>query len=377
MSTFKSSSSDIIQAGFIPLIDCAPLVIAKEKGFAKQEGINLKLNREVSWANIRDRLNVGQFDVAHMLAGMPIAANLGIGQIKTHQIAPIALGRGGNAVTVSKPLYSALNETGRNIQDALAAGQALRKILEDRRDKGQDPLTFAMVFPFSNHNYQLCHWLEASGIDPANDLRLIVIPPPFMVQSLEAGQIDGFCVGEPWNSLAAKQKVGEVLFPTAKVWPRGPEKVLGMQRDWAETNSAPLSALLRALDLAATWSDDGKNRLELSRILARKDYLGVDSNQILAALQTGMKFSRGNGVEARQEDALWLYAQMVRWGQISPSTEAWSITCETYRPDLLSTALGEHPKNTGGINRNLITPPLSDIPFDPQDVEGYVLACQR
>jgi len=377
MSTVKSSPSNVIRAGFIPLIDCAPLVVAKEKGVAKQEGITLKLNREVSWANIRDRVNVGQFDVAHMLAGMPIAANLGIGQIKTHQIAPIALGRGGNAVTVSRPLFLALKETGRDVQDALAAGEALRKILEDRRRQGQDALTLAMVFPFSNHNYQLCHWLAASGIDPANDLRLIVIPPPFMVQSLEAGQIDGFCVGEPWNSLAAKQKVGEVLFPAANVWPRGPEKVLGMQQDWAEANSELLSALLRALDSAANWADNENNRLELSRILARKDYLGVESNQILAALQTGMKFSRGNGVEARQEDALWLYAQMVRWGQISPSREAWSIASETYRPDLLTSALGKNPTELDGLNKNFMTPPLSAIPFDPRDIEGYVLACQR
>ncbi len=370
-----SSSPPIIRAGFIPLIDSAPLIIAKEKGFAADQGVKLKLSREVSWANIRDRINIGQFDVAHMLAGMPIAANLGIGQIKSKMIAPMALGRGGNAITVSRSFYDRLIAMDGAPKDPLSLGHALKRVLDQRKIEGEDLLTFAMVFPFSNHNYQLRYWFAASGIDPENDLRLIVIPPPYMVRSLEAGQVDGFCVGEPWNSIATDQKVGKILLQSSQIWPAGPEKVLGMQQAWAEANSDLLAALLRAVDTAAAWADDPANKAELAQILSRKNHLEVDPNHILSALQNGMRFSRQNGVKAKKQDALWLFAQMVRWGQTEHSKEAWHLVEKTYRPDLLENATGEKSETKSTDLEPAFTTPLGGSPFDLNDIEGYIRSC--
>ena len=225
----SSAERKIITAGFIPLVDCAALVVAREKGFAEAEGIDLHLVKEVSWANIRDRINVGQFDVAHMLAAMPIAASLGVGHVQIPMIAPMTLGVGGNAVTFSTALCNELGLVPGATHDPLTVGGALAQGIAHRQTNGADVLTFGTVFPFSNHNYQLRYWMAGAGIDPDRDVRLVVIPPSFMVQNLKAGLIDGYCAGEPWNTLAADEQVGCVAFSAAEVWPRGPEKVLGMQ----------------------------------------------------------------------------------------------------------------------------------------------------
>lgn len=355
-----------VRAGFIPLVDCAVLVVAREKGFAADYGIDLQLIKEVSWANIRDRVNVGQFDVAHMLAGMPIAANLGIGHIKVPMIAPMALGMGGNAITLSHALFDAVELNGQDLHDPLATGRALLAVIQHRRAQGQDPLTFAMVFPFSNHNYQLRYWMASAGIDPDRDVRLVVIPPPFMVQSLSADQIDGFCVGEPWNNLAADQGTGKVLLSSAAVWPDGPEKVLGIQAQWANHNPDTLAALLRALNQAARWADAPENHGELANILSKPAYLDVAEAPILNALKGDLRFHTA----ASCDHALWLYAQMVRWGQTALSTASEQIACTTYRPDLLVAALGEALPQPQRPH----SPPLDGITFDPADVAGYLAA---
>lgn len=357
-----------VRAGFIPLVDCAPLAVAREKGFAAAQGVDLQLFKEASWANIRDRVNVGQFDVAHMLAGMPIAANLGVGHVKVPIIAPMALGAGGNAITVGQPLYDELARGDLDLHDPLQVGEALRAAVKRRGTQGQEPLTFAMVFPFSNHNYQLRYWMAAAGINPDVDVRLAVIPPPYMVQSLKAGQIDGFCVGEPWNSLAAEQGVGNILLTGAQVWPAGPEKVLGVRASWADANPGTLAALLRALHQAAHWADEPVNRAELATILAGEEYLDIPLAPIEQALQGDLRFGASEHPSVACEHALWLYTQMVRWGQIAFSHDGARVACDTYRPDLLAAALDapqpQAPKRFAA--------PLNGPDFDPTDIAGYI-----
>ncbi len=360
----SQSPLTIVRAGFIPLVDCAVLAVAREKGFAESQGINLQLNKEASWANIRDRLNIGQFDVAHMLAAMPIAASLGVGHIKVPMVAPMALGFGGNAITVSHTLYNELKDTGADLGDPLSGAQALRQVVDKRRGDNAEPLSFGQVFPFSCHNYQLRYWMASAGIDPDRDVRLVVIPPPFMVESLEAGQVDGFCVGEPWNAQAADQDVGVVLIRPGRFWPTGPEKVLGMQERWASENPDTLKALLPALNEAATWADDPANRAELAALLSGPAYLDVSEAVVLTALDSDLDFHSG----VQCEDALWLYAQMVRWGQTPLSKEAEQGVCRTYRPDLLTDALGDAPPSVPVDD----VAPLDGVLFDAADVPGYI-----
>jgi ABC-type nitrate/sulfonate/bicarbonate transport system substrate-binding protein len=344
-----------VVVGFMPLLDCASLVVAAELGFAATEGLDLNLVRETSWANIRDRVITGHFDAAHMLAPMTVASTLGIGHIRTPLIAPISLGLGGNAITVSLPLWQQMAEQGAVAGDfSLAPAEALKRVVVARERAHLEPLTLGMVYPFSCHNYELRYWLAGAGIDPDRDVRLAVIPPPFLADALRAGQIDGFCVGEPWSSVAVDAGVGAIVTPTTALWPLSPEKVLGCRAEWAERHPDRLAQLLRALYRAGTWIERRENHAEVARLLAQPKYVGTSEgllHQALAgrlSLQPGMKPilvsdfyvpSRHAATFPWVSHALWFYAQMVRWRQVEFSAEHIRAVRSTYRPDLYRAAL--------------------------------------
>ncbi|MEQ8937338.1 MAG: CmpA/NrtA family ABC transporter substrate-binding protein, partial [Gammaproteobacteria bacterium] len=189
--------------GFIPLVDCCVLVAAREQGFFKKYGLEVSLSREASWANIRDKVCVGALDGAHMLAGMTIATTLGLGFNKKPMVTSFSMNLNGNAITVSKALYERLLEKDANIEnDPNLSAKALKQILQEDSAAGKPMLNFAMVYPYSNHNYEIRYWMAAAGINPDRDVALKVIPPQYMVDNLKDGLIDVFCVGEPWNSCA-------------------------------------------------------------------------------------------------------------------------------------------------------------------------------
>lgn len=361
-----------IRAGFIPLIDSAILVAAAEQGYAREEGIDLRLVREVSWANIRDKVNLGLFDCAHMLAGMPIASSLGIGHVTVPMVAPFSLGQNGNAITVSNALFA---EMGEAEMDPLKTGRALKAAVDRRRKEGRPAPTFGMVFPFSSHNYQLRYWMAAAGIDPDRDVRLVVIPPPAMVESLAEGRVDGFCVGEPWNSLAVEADIGRILLPTSTLWPAWPEKVLGARRDWAETHPDLLDALLRALDAAANWAERPENHGELADLLGSPAYLDADPALIrrildgrLVTVKGGEEqpvpdfliLRDGQGNRPTPEHALWLYSQMVRWGQVPLGADGMETARACFAPDRTEVGAGSGCALFDGIA------------FDPEDLPGYI-----
>lgn len=344
-----------ILVGFIPLLDCASIVAAAERGFAANEGLDLALIRETSWANIRDRTIIGHFDAAHMLGPMTVASTLGIGHVRVPMIAPFSLGLGGNAITVSLALWEQMVSEGAEMgADPATQGAALSRVVQARNRTNREPLTFGMVYPFSCHNYELRYWLAAVGIDPDRDVRLVVIPPPLLVDALRAGQIDGFCVGEPWNSVAVSAGVGAIVTPTSAIWPLSPEKVLGCRVEWAQRRPERLAALIRALYRAAKWCEDPANHAELARILAEPRYVGAPAqlleralaNQIVLFPGEPAKPLRDFFVTARHaatfpwvSHAVWFYEQMVRWGQIAFDERDLAAVRATYRPDLYRTAL--------------------------------------
>lgn len=342
--------------GFIPLLDCASLVVAAERGFAAQEDIELTLVRETSWANIRDRLVIGHFDAAHLLGPMAVASTLGIGHVRVPVIAPFALGRGGNAITASLRLWDQMERAGAvpgghpRVQ-----GAALERVVAARNSAHLEPLTFGMVYPFSCHNYELRYWLAASGIDPNRDVRLVVIPPPFLVDALRAGQIDGFCVGEPWNSVAVNAGAGVIVTPTTAIWPMSPEKVLGCRPEWAQRHPMQLASLLRALYRASQWCEQPENHADLAQLLAQPRYVGAPTELLRRGLDNTLVLRHGSPpadipdfyVPAARaatfpwvSHALWFYSQMVRWRQIEFSAAYVAAARATYRPDLYRAALG-------------------------------------
>ena len=401
-----------IRAGFIPLLDAAILIVALEKGFAATEGIDLVLVRESSWANIRERVAIGHMDASHMLAPMPIAASLGLGPLDVPLIAPMALGLGGNAVTVSNTLWAEMAAAGARLDgNAAANGAALKAAIAGRAAAGAPPPTFGIVHPFSGHNYELRYWLAACGIVPDRDARLVVVPPPFTADALAAGRIDGFCVGEPWNSVAVQAGCGVIATTKAAIWRSSPEKVLGVRADWAAANPALLGALVRALATAAAWCGDPAHHAALADLLSRPEYLGRPADLLLRGITGRLLLAPGAPPTTVVDflifadraatfpwisHALWFYTQMVRWGQVAHDAAAMKIARGVYRPDIYRAALkdtgtplpGASLKVEGGLEENT---PMSAIggaltlgpdgffdgrKFDPDLLDAY-LAEQR
>jgi ABC-type nitrate/sulfonate/bicarbonate transport system substrate-binding protein len=376
-----------LHIGFIPLVDAAALIVAVDKGFATAEGLDVTLVREVSWSNVRDKLNIGLFDAAHLLAPVAIASSLGLGHVKVPIVAPFNLGLNGNAITVSPALHAAImGEISGDQFDPMATAQALARVVAARRKRGAEPLTFGMTFPFSTHNYQLRFWMAAGGVDPDEDVRLVVLPPPYMVDSLANGQIDGFCVGAPWNSIAVDLGVGHILHFVSDILVRAAEKVLAVRQSWSERNPEVLASLIRAAFRAAEFIEDPDNRIETARILAAPERLGVDAEVILRTLDGRLKISPdgtrresgryllvGREGAARPDpvQAAWLYAQMVRWGQTSISPEALRTAKAVFRPDLYDAALGREgqPADAPGAVGAFAGPP-----FDADDIAGHLAA---
>ena len=254
-----------IRVGFIPLADATALIVAVDKGFTAEEGVDVELVREVSWSNVRDKLNIGLFDAAHLLAPVAIASSLGLGHVKVPIITAFGLGLNGNAITVSPGLYAALkNAADGDIADPMVSARALARVVMDRKARGEEPLTFGMTFPYSTHNYQLRFWMAAGGVDPDQDVRLIVLPPPYMVESLANKHVDAFCVGAPWNSVAVDLGIGHILHFVSEILQRAAEKVLAVRARWAEDNPEVFRRLVRAHGRAAAFVEDVNNRDEVT-----------------------------------------------------------------------------------------------------------------
>ncbi len=401
-----------IVAGFMPLLDSAILVAAREKGFAAAEGIDLRLVRENSWASIRDRMAVGHFQVAHQLAPMPIAANLGLTPLAVKTIAPIALGLGGNAITVSSTLWAQMADCGASADlDPAATGRALRQAVVQRASASAGVLKFGVVHPFSGHNYELRYWLAASGIDPDRDIEIVIVPPPLMADAMAAGTIDGYCVGEPWNSAAALAGVGRIATVKAAIWRSSPEKVLGVAAAWADREPDALEALLRALCRAAQWCGIEANHSELAQILSGPSYIARPAEWMLRGLSGALDVGGGHRRRVNEffvpfekaatfpwkSHALWFYSQMVRWGQAAHTLENAVIARETYRPDIYRRALKPLgvalPAANAKVEGALVTPtPVGSAGasltlgpdgffdgtlFDPDELDTYVAAQKR
>ncbi|MDO9245698.1 MAG: CmpA/NrtA family ABC transporter substrate-binding protein [Phenylobacterium sp.] len=320
--------------GFIPLTDCAPLVAAEAKGFFAGEGLDVTLSREASWATIRDKVTVGALDAAHMLAPMALAATAGAGGPVAPMIAPLALAVTGAGVTLSNRLSLALPAGAESLQE-IAAG--LAAFIGQRRAAGEPPLTFAVVFTYSMHNYALRYWLAEAGVDLDRDVRLVVTPPPRMVEQLRTGQVDGVCVGAPWNTVATRGGLGRVALRTSQFWPGGPDKVLGARAEFADDDR--LAPLLRALVRAQAWCDVADNRDELAALLAQPEYVGAAAEAIRPALGEELIFHREGACVPRLEHAQWFLTQMRRWKQVDGDLDAQALIASVYRPALALEAL--------------------------------------
>lgn len=338
---------EVLKLGFIKLTDCAPLVIAYEKHYFEDEGLSVTLEAQANWKVLLDRVIDGELDGAHMLAGQPLGATIGFGT-KADVVTALSMDLNGNAITVSNQVWALMKphlptEDGR-IKHPIKA-DALKIVVDKFKSEGK-PFKMGMVFPVSTHNYELRYWLASGGLNPGYytstdtsgtakaDVLLSVTPPPQMPSTMEAGTINGYCVGEPWNQQAVFKGIGVPVIIDDEIWKDNPEKVFGVTRAWADANPNTHVAVLKAMIRACMWLDASfANRVEAVKILARPNYVGADAAVIANSMTGTFEYEKGDKRPAPDfniffkkfatypyySDAIWYLTQMRRWGQITES----------------------------------------------------------
>ncbi|MBC8128139.1 MAG: ABC transporter substrate-binding protein [Gloeobacteraceae cyanobacterium ES-bin-144] len=380
-TTSDAPETPNINFGIIALTDCSPIVIAHEKGLFKKYGINSTVTKGASWAAIRDSLSNGDIQATHMLLGMPIASSMGLGGApKVPMIAPWILNRNGQAITLAK-----------NLMGKVAADPKALKPLVDAAKAAGTPMTFAMTFPPGTHAMWLRYWLAAGGINPGDaagagaDVSLITIPPPQMFANMQAGKMDGFCVGEPWNGKTMKEGIGFTATNTQDIWKDHPEKVCAFKEDFATKNPKTVKAILKALHEASVWSDVMTNREELAKIVSAPTYINCPPEAILPRLQG--KYDMGDGRKIKDPNYMifnerncnypqpsygkWWLTQLRRWGFTQGAPDYEGVAKSVMRNDIYEEAMKEIGYVHGGISTAKETF-FDGISFDPTgDMESY------
>src|SRR5476649_1699620 len=333
-----------LKIGYIPIIDCAPVILANELGAYERQGLEVEIRREVSWANVRDKLALGVLDAAHILAPLPLAITLGIDSVTVPLVTVMTLEVNGNALTLSNALWQEIEETAPELAatkplDARAVAAVVRK----RAAAGRPQLVLASVFPYSVQNYMLRLWLSSGGLDPDRDVRLTIVPPPHTVAHLSGGVIDGYCVGEPWNQQAQAQGIGRIALTGPDIWKGMPEKVLGTTETFAAKNPNTVKALIKALLEACQWLDEPGNRGEAARALSTPRYLNTPADVMARTLELPdfHVFHRDHANFPWRSHADWFLGQMVRWGQAAPTIDITATADRVYRTDIFRAAASE------------------------------------
>lgn len=324
-----------LRVGMLPLADAAPFLVARDLGFFAGQGLDVELCLEGSWASVRDKLATGMLDAAQLLAPMPLAANLGADRLGVPMQTALTLSRNGNSITVSQSLFDAMDAPP---PEPVAAGWALRRVIERDRVEGKPRRVFAHVFPFSTHHYLLRDWLAASAIDPDHDVSLIVIPPPLVLEHLRKGRIDGYCVGAPWGMAAELEGVGKRLFGTHQLRADCAEKVLGVTRDWAILNAHSHLALVAALVEAGRWLDQPGNRSQAAQMLIDARLIAAPEESLRYALTDNgsdprgpaFRFGSREAANPHHDDARWFIAQMRRWSQLDSAAPVAEVPQGTF-----------------------------------------------
>lgn len=398
---------DRIRIGFMPLVDAALPILARELGFAEAEGLEIELVRDVTWATVRDRLLYGHSDAAHLLAPLAIATTLGRGRPPAPLSVPFVLGLNGNAVTMAPAIADLLAPEG-GLGEPRAAGQRLADLVR-RRGPGAARLRFGVVHRYSSHNYMLRYWLAESGLRPDQDVEIVTISPPFAADALATGEVDGICVGEPWNSVAVDRGAGRIVLVTAQIWRRGVEKVLALPADRIEAEPELVHRLVRALHAAGRHFVDPDQLDPVAALLARPEYVDGPAELIRRAISDRILIARGTEPlhvpdfmfqhrEAANfpwvSQAAWLYSQLVRWDGLSYSDDDAAAAQAVFRPDVYRAALagtgvplpGASSKlegalsgetGVGSIQGRLLLGPdrfFDGRTFDPEDVPAYLAA---
>jgi len=351
----SSPARHALRLGFVALTDAAPLILARELGLFRKYGVNVFLSRELGWATIRDKILHRELDGAHALAPMPFAVTLGLGTLPCDCVSALVLNQHGNGITLSNALWS------RGVRN----GATLRHELV--RNRNSQRLMFGVVSHYSSHNFLLRAWLAASGIHPDRDVSIVVVPPPQMTANLKAGHLDGFCAGEPWNSVAVQSQVGWCAAVSAELAPRHPEKVLMVRRDFAEKRSHEHVALVAALLEACEFCDQPRNRAQIISVLARPEYVNASPSALSRGLEGPFDFGHGDvravtdftifhsgdANEPSVEKAGWVIQHLLESGLwTTPCTSISDLARQVFRTDIFQQAARLRSSTRPNANEN-------------------------
>ncbi|WP_345973137.1 CmpA/NrtA family ABC transporter substrate-binding protein [Sulfurimonas diazotrophicus] len=346
--------------GFIALTDCAPIVIAEEKGFFDKYGLDVHVVKEGGgWPGIQQKVINGEYDFSHALAGMPIAATLGINGDANLQ-ALMSLDFNGNGITFGNNIIKKMKTYGMDEKKRPLGSGSLKKYIDAKHQKEggkYQPLSFGMVHPVSTHNYELRYWMASSGIEPDRDATIKPFPPPTMPSNLIAGNIEGYCVGEPWNERIVLKKKGSTLVTNYDIWNNNPEKVLQARADFVEKNPETTKAVLKAIIEAQMWLDESwEHRKEAAKILSKPNYVKAPVSVLEKSMTGTFQYLKGRDSEPNPmfnvfanyyaaypfySHGMWFITQMYRWGQLDKPVDMKAVIEKTYRPDLFAIAAKE------------------------------------
>ncbi len=329
-----------VKIGFIPLTDCSSVVMASVMEFDKKYGIKIVPSKEASWAAVRDKLVNGELDAAHVLYGLIYGVQMGIGGPKKDMNVLMSLNNNGQAITLSSKLHE------KGVND----GASLKALI----DREKREYTFAQTFPTGTHAMWLYYWLAANGIHPFNDVKAIVVPPPQMVANMRVGNMDGFCVGEPWNNRAIVDKIGFTAETTQGIWKDHPEKTLGTTAEFVQKHPNTARAMTAAIIDAGRWIDASLiNRQKTAEVVADKSYVNTDKEVIVARMlgrydngigktwddPNHMKFYNDGHVPFPYlSDGMWFMTQHRRWGLLKEDVDYLAVARKVNRIDIYKDA---------------------------------------
>ena len=383
-SSDAAHSKDAIRLGFIPLTDCASLVMAKELGFFEKNGVNVELSKEASWANIRDKILSGELKGAHCLFGMPFSVYTGLGG-KAESVMKIAmtLNNNGQAITLSNKFCDLLGNN-----EGAAIHAAIIKL------NAQKQLQFAMTFPGGTHDIWLRYWLAASGVD-AKTVGIKTIPPPQMVANMKVDNMDGFCVGEPWNGVAVKEGIGFTHVASQEIWKNHPEKALVVNKDFSLEQKAELKKIMKAIIEASIWLDSLPNRKKAAEILSQSKYVNapadVIENRLMGVNNVGCKFGEkkyeddymkfynaGNTNLPRKAYGIWFLSQYVRFGMLQDAPADYKLIADKLILDDLYKEVAQEMKlPVPDDDMKPFTVTIDKRVFDPNNVSAYLALAKK
>ncbi len=360
-----------VRVGFIPLTDCASVVVAAVMGFDEKYGIKIVLSKEVSWAAVRNKLINGELDASHVLYGLIYGLQLGIGGPKTDMSVLMTLNNNGQAITLSNQLKD----------KSVTTGEALKKLLDaEKRD-----YTFAHTFLTGTHAMWLYYWLASYGINPLSDAKTFTVPPPQMVATMHIRHMDGYCVGEPWNAHAIADKIGFTAITTQDIWKDHPEKVLGCTAEFVHKNPNTARALIMAVLEASKYIDTLSNRPKVTQLIAEKSYVNtaedVIEQRFMGNYEDGlgkkwkdpnsMKFYNDGAVNFPYlSDGMWFLTQHKRWGLLKEDPDYLAVAKKINQIDLYKQAASQVkvpiPKDVMRSSKL-----LDGVVWDGKDPKGY------